>query len=130
MENSLLIEKALSALNWKQLSDECTMSDVAAALVTEQGNVYCGVSLSAACGIGYCGETAAIAAMLTAGESRIAKIVAISGDGKLMPPCGRCRELLYQIDRGNRQTEILLEGGRSVCLEDLLPTPWQALWDK
>jgi cytidine deaminase len=47
-----------------------------------------------------------------------------------MPPCGRCRELLYQIDRGNRETGILLEGGKPVRLEDLLPAPWQDLWEK
>jgi len=128
MENNQLIEKAKSCLRWSQLSDECTSGDVGAALVTEKGNVYYGLSLSAACGIGYCGETAAIAQMLTAGESRIIKIVAVSGDGKLMPPCGRCRELLYQIDRGNLKTEILLEGRKTVCLGDLLPQPWQDLW--
>jgi cytidine deaminase len=129
MDDKVLIEKARFTLNWRQLSEECTASDVAAALVTEQGRVYCGVSLSAACGIGFCGETAAIAQMVTAGETRIAKIVALSGDGKLMPPCGRCRELLYQIDRGNRDTEILLEAGRTIRLGNLLPERWQDLWE-
>ena len=128
MENSELIEKAKSVLHWRQLSDECTAADVSAALVTGEGALYLGVSLSAACGIGYCGETAAIAQMLTAGETRIAMIVAVSGDGKIMPPCGRCRELLYQIDRGNLETEILLEGGKSARLGDLLPQRWQDLW--
>ncbi len=128
MENNLLVEKARSVFHWRQLSDECTAADVCAALVTPGGVVYTGVSLSAACGIGYCGETAAIAQMITAGETRIEKIVAVSGDGKLMPPCGRCRELLYQIDRGNLATEIILEGGKAVRLGDLLPQPWQDLW--
>lgn len=128
MENSELIEKAKSVLHWRQVSDECTAADVSAALITGKGSLYLGISLSAACGIGYCGETAAIAQMLTAGETRIARIVAVSGDGKIMPPCGRCRELLYQIDRGNLETEILLEGGKSARLGDLLPERWQDLW--
>lgn len=128
MENHQLIEKARSVLRWRQLSDECMAGEVSAALVTEKGNVYCGVSLSAACGVGFCGETAAIAQMITASETRIARIVAVSGDGKLMPPCGRCRELIYQIDRGNRETEVLLEGEKIVRLGDLLPLPWQDLW--
>lgn len=128
MENNLLVERARSVLNWRQLSEECTAADVSAALVTRDGKVYTGVSLSAACGIGYCGETAAIAQMITAGETRIEKIAALSGDGKLMPPCGRCRELLYQIDRGNLETEILLEGGKTTRLMDLLPERWQDLW--
>ncbi len=128
MDNEWLLQKARSASKGRQLSDECTAADVCAALVTEAGNVYTGASLSAACGIGYCGETAAIAQMITAGETRILKIVAVSGDGKLMPPCGRCRELLYQIDRGNLAAEILLEGGRTARLIDLLPERWQDLW--
>jgi len=128
MKNDSLIQKAKSALRWRQLSDECTAADVAAALVTTGGNIYTGASLSAACGIGYCGETAAVAQMITAGETRIEKIVAVNGDGKLMPPCGRCRELLYQIDRGNLATEILLEGDQTVRLGDLLPQRWQDLW--
>ena len=128
MENSQLIEKARSVLQWKQLSPECTAAEVGAALCTDTGHVYVGVSLSAACGIGYCGETAAIAQMITASESRIDAIAALSGDGKLMPPCGRCRELLYQIDHGNLETKILLDGGRIVRLLDLLPEPWQELW--
>ncbi len=128
MENSELIEKAKSVLHWRQVSDECTAADVSAALITDKGSLYLGVSLSAACGIGYCGETAAIAEMLTALETRIARLVAVSGDGKIMPPCGRCRELLYQIDRGNLETEILLEGGKSARLGDLLPERWQDLW--
>jgi cytidine deaminase len=113
---------------WRKLSDECTAADVSAALVTAAGHVYRGVSISAACGIGFCGETSAIAQMVTDGETRITKIVALSGDGKLMPPCGRCRELLYQIDRGNLETEVLLEGGKSTLLGDLLPVRWQDLW--
>jgi cytidine deaminase len=129
MENKELIENARSILEWRKLSEECTAADVSAALVTAAGHVYRGVSISAACGIGFCGETAAIAHMVTAGETRIARIVAISGDGRLMPPCGRCRELLYQIDRGNRDTEILLEAGRTIRLSDLLPERWQDLWE-
>lgn len=130
MEDTELIENARAVLRWRQLSEECSAADVSAALLTATGNVYRGVSISAACGIGFCGETAAIAQMVTAGETHILKLVALSGDGRLMPPCGRCRELLYQIDRANLDTEILLEGGRSARLNDLLPDRWQELWEK
>ncbi len=128
MDNEMLIQKARTVRPWQQLSEECSAADVCAALMTASGNVYTGASLSAACGIGYCGEVAAIAQMITAGETRIEKIVAVSADGKLMPPCGRCRELLFQIDRGNLMTEILLEEGKVARLADLLPERWQELW--
>ena len=129
MEDTELIENARAVLRWRQLSEECSAADVSAALLTATGNVYRGVSISAACGIGFCGETAAIAQMVTAGETHILKLVALSADGRLMPPCGRCRELLYQIDRANLDTEILLKGERSARLNDLLPDRWQELWE-
>ncbi len=129
MNNIDLIENARDVLSWRQLSGECTAGEVSAALVTAAGNIYTGISLSAACGIGFCAEYGAVAQMILNGESRIQKLVAVSGDGKFMPPCGRCRELLYQIDRENLKTEIILGLDRSVRLERLLPERWQDLWE-
>jgi cytidine deaminase len=128
MDNAQLIEKAKAVLRRRELSDECTVGEVAAALVTAAGNVYAGVSISAACGIGFCAEHSAVAQMVTQGESRVMKVVAISSDGLVLPPCGRCRELLYQIDRGNVETEVVL-GGRTVRLAELLPERWQERWE-
>ncbi len=39
----------------------------------------------------------AAAAMLTAGESQIVKMVAINKRGNILPPCGRCREFIIQL---------------------------------
>jgi cytidine deaminase len=128
MEDTQLIERAQSVLQLRQLTDECIVGEVAAAVLTSQGNIYVGVSISAGCGIGFCAEHSAVAAMVTSGETRVQKLVAISEDGKLLPPCGRCRELLYQIDRGNLETEISLEPGRPTRLAELLPRRWQDLW--
>jgi cytidine deaminase len=128
MEDTQLIEHAQSILHWRQLTEECIAGEVAAALLTSQGTIYVGVSISAGCGVGFCAEHSAIAHMVTCGETRIQKLVAISGDGKLLPPCGRCRELLYQIDRGNLETEIVLDIGRPTRLAELLPRRWQDLW--
>lgn len=128
MDNSDLIEKASEVLHWRQLSEECTAGDVSAAVITEAGNIYTGVSISAACGIGFCAEYGAVAQMVLRGETRVQKLVAVSGDGKFMPPCGRCRELLYQIDRKNLAAEIILGLDKTVTLEKLLPERWQDLW--
>ena len=129
MNNVDLVEKAQAVLHWRQLSEECTAADVSAALITDAGNVYTGVSISAACGIGFCAEYGAVAEMIKNGETRIQKLVAVSGDGKFMPPCGRCRELLYQIDRKNLAAEIILGLDKTVTLEKLLPERWQDLWE-
>ena len=46
--------------------------------------------------MGFCAEHAAIAAMITAGENRITKVIAVYEDGTIIPPCGRCREFICQ----------------------------------
>jgi cytidine deaminase len=129
MNNAKLIDKAREVLYRRKLTEDCTVGEVSAALFTMDGNIYVGISISAACGIGFCAEHSAIAQMITHGETRIQKLVAISSDGKLLPPCGRCRELLYQVDRGNLKTEIILGLEKTVCLEELLPERWQDLWE-
>lgn len=99
--------------------------DVAAALETTTGRRYVGVCIDTACGTGFCAEHAAIAAMVTAGEYRIARIVAVwrDADGRLhvLPPCGRCREFIRQVDPGNMETEVVLGAERGVPLRELLP---------
>jgi cytidine deaminase len=125
VDNIQLIEKARSVLQTRRLTAECIAGEVSAALMTRDGNVYVGVSISAACGIGCCAEHAAIAQMVTRGESHIKKIVALTSDGNCLAPCGRCRELLYQIDRNNLKTEVILSAERCVSLADLLPERWQ-----
>ncbi len=124
-----LISSAHAMARYARLSDECVAGEVGCVLVTGAGNEYRGVSISAACGIGFCAEHAAIAAMITAGESRIAKIVAVNGDGLVLPPCGRCRELIAQINRANFDTRVILGPDKMLTLRELLPHPWQALWE-
>ena len=123
MEFTALVQIAQSALNPRQLADGSYAGSVAAALVTEKGSVYKGVCIDVPCSMGFCAEQAAIAAMVTAGEDRIEKIVAVSGEG-VVAPCGRCREFIYQINHDNLQTEVLLECG-VVRLEELLPHIWR-----
>jgi cytidine deaminase len=62
--------------------------------------------------------------MITAGESKIKKIVAVWTDGTIIPPCGICREWIWQIDKENWNTEIMVEKGKVVTLKQLLPYHW------
>ena len=92
MEWNALLQIAKDTLNPRQLSENSYAGSVAAALVTDKGNVYKGVCIDTPCSMGFCAEHAAIAAMITAGEDRIEKIVAVCEDGDIVAPCGRCRE--------------------------------------
>lgn len=95
---------------------------MAAALVTDKGNVYRGVCIDTACSLGFCAEHAAIAAMFTAGENRVEKIVAVGWDKRVMAPCGRCREFLMQL--GNPDAQVLVAEDTVVKVKDLLPYYW------
>ena len=128
MEPKLLIAKAGKLANKKSLSDECDVGAVGCAIVSGSGAEYVGVCIDAACGIGFCAEHAAIAAMITAGESRIRQIVAVNQYGTVLSPCGRCRELMFQINLSNLQTEVILGEHAAVLLEELLPKRWQEAW--
>ena len=90
--NELLRQEASRLLGQFSLSqDWLTAGSVSAALLTQSGNIYSGICLDMACGIGFCAEHAAIADMLKAHETVIKSIVAVRADG-IVPPCGRCRE--------------------------------------
>ncbi|MGC9522600.1 MAG: cytidine deaminase family protein [Anaerolineae bacterium] len=128
MDNAALIAAAKEVLVYRELTQLCAVGEASAALLTEDGQVYVGVSIDAACGIGFCAEHSAIAQMVTYGGSRILKIVAIASDGTFLPPCGRCRELIYQVNYDNVTTEVLLGPERSVTLAELLPERWSEAW--
>ena len=119
-----LIAAAQAELNPHHVGDRL-FGDVASTLVTEAGGLYSGVCLDTGSGTGFCAEHAAVAAMVTVREHRIAKIVAVwrSEEGVLhvLPPCGRRREFIRQVDPGNLDAEVLLGRETSARLRDLLP---------
>lgn len=123
MEFNKLYEIAKATLNPRELSRSTYAGSVAAAILTEQGNVYKGVCIDAPSSMGFCAEHAAIAAMITAGESRIVKMVAVYHTGEIVPPCGRCREFINQINDDNSKCEVMLKD-RILTISDLLPEPW------
>lgn len=122
--NDDLIEAATRVLNPHREGDRL-FGDVASTLVTDQGNQFSGVCIDTGSGTGFCAEHAAIAAMVTAGEYRIERIVAVWREDSdrlyVLPPCGRCREFIRQINTGNINTRVVLGRDQSVPLSQLLP---------
>lgn len=126
MTNSELISIAQNLTSGTLTNTEnCEYGGVAAAILTKNDGVYTGISLDNACGIGFCAEHAAVAEMLKHGETEIKLCVAVSKRGKIFPPCGRCRELLYQIDKRNLTARIVISKNEVVTLSELLPLRWQ-----
>ena len=123
-QSDRLIERAAGTLNPRRVGDRL-FGDVASALVTDAGSWYVGVCIDTASGTGFCAEHAAIAAMVTAGEYRIDRIVAVWRDDSgllyVLPPCGRCREFMRQVDPENLGTRVVLGREEAVELRELLP---------
>lgn len=124
IENSELIRRAQEVLNPRRLSPTVEVGGVGSALLTDKGNVYVGVCIDTASSMGFCAEHNAIGNMITNGESKILSIVAVDWDGQVISPCGRCRELIYQVDPYNRETTVILQNGKSAKLKELLPEHW------
>ena len=120
-----LVDAAKEKLCPRQISPFVDAGGVAAALLTDQGNIYTGVCIDTACSLGMCAERNAIASMITNGESRIIRLVCVMGDGAFGLPCGACQELLMQLSRHSAAIEILIaSSGESVTLAELLPVWW------
>lgn len=120
-----LYQKARSVVNPWRLSQQAEAGGVGAALLCQSGRVYVGVCIDTACSMGFCAEHAAAAAMVTAGENRVVKMVAVNWNGLILPPCGRCREFISQLHPDNVQAEVLVDEGRVVTLGGLLPFDWR-----
>lgn len=102
-----------------------TAGAVAAALITPNKNIYTGINMNINCGIGFCAEASAIAEMMKHRETQIDMIVAVHFRNKsIIAPCGRCRELIYQINKDNLNTEIIISPTETKRLKDLLPNIW------
>lgn len=115
---------AKNVVDPRRLTESVEVGGVGAALLTDKGNIYLGVCIDTACSMGFCAEHAAAAAMITAGENIVKKVVAVGWEGQIMPPCGRCREFLSQIAEENKGAEVMVGEGVVVLLKDLLPHSW------
>ena len=120
---SKLIDAARAVVVDLRLGNDGTAGGVGAAIRTVQGNVYTGICIDLASGLGFCAEVAAIAQMLTHRETQIDTVVAVMRD-RILPPCGRCRETMAQIDIRNLDCKVIIAEDREVLLRDLLPHHW------
>ena len=123
MDFKELLEIAKGLAHERQLSRMASAGTVAAAVLTDKGNVYTGVCIDVPAGMGFCAEHAAMAAAITAGESKIVKLAAtgVDDDGRGCAPCGRCREFINALHDDNHLCEVILEDGSITTIGELLP---------
>ena len=122
-----MLEAAKAAQGGRCISDYVEAGEVAAAVESETGRIYTGVCVDTACTLGICAERNAIFNMLTNGEHRICRVLAVMPDGKNGAPCGACRELMVQLMPQNYgEIEVMLdvESMKTAHLSELTPEWW------
>ena len=122
-----LYDAAKTVLNPRQVSSIIEAGGVAAAIESVSGRIYTGVCVDSACTLGICAERNAMFHMITCGENAIRRVIAIDREGRAIPPCGACRELMTQLMPNEYKTiEVMMnyETGRVVMLGELTPEWW------
>ena len=97
---------------------------VGAAVRGASGQIYAGCNVeNVAYPEGTCAEAGAIAAMIAAGDSRIAEVLVIADSADPVPPCGGCRQKIAEFaGQDVKVTLCTIEGKKKVMtVADLLP---------
>ena len=102
---------------------------VGCAIRSIEGQVFSGCNVeNVAYPEGTCAEAGAIAAMIAAGDTRIAEVAVIADSPMPVPPCGGCRQKLAEFADGPVRVTMATTGGASqdTTVADLLPGQFTA----
>ncbi len=120
-------------IDWKLLRDKAVQASraayapysqfpVGAAALVDDHRIITGCNVeNVSYGLGLCAECAVVCALHSSGGGRLAALACVDGQGSLLMPCGRCRQVL--LEHGG--PELLIDhrdGPRR--LGDLLPEPF------
>ncbi|HKP45779.1 MAG TPA: cytidine deaminase [Pyrinomonadaceae bacterium] len=101
---------------------------VGAAVRTTAGNVYTGCNVeSASYGLTVCGERVAIWKALSEGERDFSELAIVADTDSLTPPCGTCRQIIWEFCKNAKLVLSNLEGKTQECsIKELLPRAFDA----
>ena len=93
------------------------------AAILAGGRLFTGVNVeNAAYPLSVCAERNAVAAMVAAGERSIDAVAVVTAADAPTPPCGGCRQVLFEFGPGATVFAEVLSGSRVAwVVEDLLP---------
>ncbi|QEM82477.1 MULTISPECIES: cytidine deaminase [Halomonas] len=97
---------------------------VGAVLISESGKRYTGANVEVAHYKGLCAEASAIAAMVSAGERRLAEVYVIGPGEHLCTPCGDCRQRLREFATPETVIRVVDAHGKLLkrySMDELLP---------
>ena len=126
IEDQALIDAATSARNCAlaTYSNFC----VGAAIEADDGRVFTGCNVeSAAYELTMCAERVTIWKALSEGARRFTRIAVVADTGRLTPPCGACRQLVWEFCGDIPVILANLRGDtETLQMSELLPRPFDA----
>jgi cytidine deaminase len=101
---------------------------VGAAIEDEQGRAFTGCNVeNASYGLSLCAERVAVFKAVSEGSRNFRRIVVAADTDTLTPPCGACRQILWEFCGAAALTLVNLRGVRQdMQVADLLPRPFDA----
>ena len=101
---------------------------VGAAVETDTGKVFTGCNVeSASYGLTVCAERVAIWKALSEGEHNFTRLAIVAGTEALTPPCGTCRQIIWEFCKHAEIVLANLRGDREhLQVRDLLPRAFDA----
>ena len=126
-----LYEAAKALYDPQDITPFIYAKNVVCALESEDGTIFTGFCIESCSGVmNLCAErVAALNMFVNSGQTGIKRLIAFRDKapcGGDCMPCGACREFLLQLDRGNRDTEIMVDykNRKTVRLGELMPDWW------
>ncbi len=99
---------------------------VGAAVETREGKIFTGCNIeNATFGLTVCAERVAIWKALSEGESSFKRIVIVADTARLTPPCGACRQIIWEYCGDIEVVLSNLRGKRATySMSALFPQPF------
>lgn len=122
-----MFQAAKKVQGFHKISEYMEAGGVSAAVLSDSGKIYTGVCVDTACTLGVCAERNAIFNMITNGEVKIQRVLAVMSNGKNGAPCGACREFMVQLmEKDYKNIEIMMdyEKGKIMTMGELTPEWW------
>lgn len=101
---------------------------VGAAIEDVNGNIYTGCNIeNATYGLTICAERVALFKAISEGAAKLTRIAVVADTDTLTPPCGACRQLLWEFCGDAELILGNLAGQQeSMSLKEIFPRPFDA----
>ena len=121
-----LLEAALAAR--KNAHAPFSKFQVGAAIETDDGRIFTGCNVeNATYGLTVCAERVAVFKAISEGARKFTRIAVAADTDTLTPPCGACRQILWEFCGDAELTLVNLAGKTETFhLRELFPRPFDA----